>query len=83
MTKTQKNLKIANEVATEIETAQKTYDVAQLLIDNGNVKSKVIRYLKSEGKTTAEITKLMKTVFPNFLYQHARNVLNQVVKKDQ
>jgi hypothetical protein len=69
-------------VAT-VETAQvetKTYDMNQINEQFGGVKSKMIRYLASEGIKTAEITKMMKTVYPDFIYQHARNVLNQKVK---
>lgn len=83
MAKSNKVEQVAVE-STEVQDAPetKTYDVAHLMSINDNQKSKVIRYLKSEGLSTSEITKTMKTVFPNFLYQHARNVLNQKTKKD-
>lgn len=58
----------------------KVYDVAALMLLH-KTKSGVIRYLASEGLKTGEITKVMKTEYPNFIYQHARNVLNQIVKK--
>lgn len=39
-------------------------------------KSAVIRYLKSQGQTTAQIAKFM-----GIRYQHVRNVLTQPLKK--
>lgn len=55
---------------TETETSK------QLITKYGN-KSSAIRALSKEGKKTAEIAKLL-----NIRYQHVRNVLNQIVKKD-
>lgn len=83
MAKSNKVVQVAVE-STEVQVASetKTYDVAHLMSINDNQKSKVIRYLKSEGLSTSQITKTMQTVFPKFLYQHARNVLNQKTKKD-
>lgn len=70
------------EVTTEVPVAEekKVYNVAELMVVH-KTKSGVIRYLAGEKLSTADITKTMKTVFPNFIYQHARNVLNQPLKK--
>lgn len=76
MSKTNKQ----NEVAA-IVTEVAARDMSALALKHGNVKSKMIRELHGEGIKTAEITKLMKEVFPKFIYQHARNVLNQPLKK--
>jgi len=67
-------------IETVAPVAPKTYDV-KALMETLKTKSAVIRHLHGEGLKTAEITTTMKTVFPNFIYQHARNVLNQPLKK--
>lgn len=55
--------------------------MAALATKHQNVKSKMIRELHADGVSTKEITKLMQLVYPKFIYQHARNVLNQKQKK--
>lgn len=76
MAKTQKTeVQVTEQV---VET--KTFDMKEINERFGGVKSKMIRYLASENVRTAQITKLMQQVYPDFIYQHARNVLNQKVK---
>lgn len=74
-----KSKKIEQTNETE-QTEVKGHDIVALITQFDGVKAKVIRFLASEGIKTAEITKMMKTVYPEFRYQHARNVLNQKVK---
>lgn len=57
-------------------------DMNALATKHQSVKSKMIRELAAEGLKTSEITKLMQTLYPKFIYQHARNVLNQKTKKE-
>lgn len=80
----------AAEVTTEVVTTDVvTQDAPQTLgVDmqalnqkHAGVKSKMIRELAAGGMSTAAITKAMQTIFPKFIYQHARNVLNTKVKK--
>jgi hypothetical protein len=65
------------------EAAPQTSEQKMIALDekHGKVKSKMIRELHADGIATKEIVKLMKLVYPNFIYQHARNVLNQQIKK--
>lgn len=63
------------------EQVATTVDMAALNTKHAGVKSKMIRELHAGGMSTAAITKHMQTVFPKFIYQHARNVLNTQVKK--
>lgn len=76
-----KKSQTAANIEQVIEVAKVERDMTALMEQFGGVKSKAIRFLASEGLKTAEITKLMQSVFPKFIYQHARNVLNQKVKE--
>lgn len=78
MAKTTQKIESTESNQEKVET--KTYDMVELNTRFEGVKSKMIRFLASEGIKTAEITKMMKQVYPDFIYQHARNVLNQKVK---
>jgi len=74
------NAKIETAPETVAPVATKTYDIKQMMADH-KTKSAVIRLLAADGLKTSDIVKTMKTEFPNFIYQHARNVLNQPLKK--
>jgi hypothetical protein len=82
-----------NEAVVESQTtteAPKTetpkIDVLQMIADAGS-KSKVIRKLSADGMATKDIVKLFRDAGVKssngnpFIYQHARNVLNQPIKK--
>lgn len=56
------------------------YNVDDLLVSH-KTKSGIIRYLGSLGLSRSDILKVMKTKYPNFLYQHVRNVLITPIKK--
>jgi hypothetical protein len=73
-----KSNKTTETQATETRTEGR--DMNAIMTQFGGVKSKAIRFLASEGLKTSEIVKEMKKVYPDFIYQHARNVLNQKVK---
>lgn len=73
-----KNQVVESTEVTVVETPK--YDMSALVEQFGGVKSKVIRFLASQGEPTKNITKLMQSVYPGFIYQHARNVLNTKVK---
>lgn len=68
------------EVKDEEVPAPVVHNVDELLVTHKN-KSGVIRHLSATGMTRSEILKVMKTKFPNFLYQHVRNVLVTPLKK--
>jgi hypothetical protein len=48
---------------------------------NHKTKSGIIRYLHSQGHPTKNITKFMRETYPDFLYQHARNVITNPLKR--
>lgn len=77
--KTAQTAEVNTNVATETPAPQ--VDMKALETKHDKVKSKMIRELAAGGMKTADITKAMKTLYPEFLYQHARNVLNQKTKK--
>lgn len=74
-------------IVTETEKVVETpvtetvvYDMVVLMAAH-KTKSGVIRHLGGLGLTRSEILKVMKTMYPNFLYQHVRNVLITPLKK--
>jgi hypothetical protein len=84
----QTNTTIEQPVETTVETQETKQlmtadELNKLLEKHGQKKSPVIRELAKLGFKTSEITKIMQTVFPKFLYQHARNVLNQKFNGDR
>lgn len=58
-----------------------TQEMEELDTKHGKVKSKIIRELHANGMATKDIVKRMQLIYPRFIYQHARNVLNQPLKK--
>lgn len=66
---------------TTIATETKVEYVCKDLIVTYHTKSGVIRHLGSLGLTRSQILAIMKQEYPNFLYQHVRNVLITPVKK--
>lgn len=74
--------KVENETTASTTTTKVARDYKEtatqkeLITKYGN-KSKAIRALKKDGKTTSEIADLL-----NIRYQHVRNVLNQVIKTE-
>lgn len=65
--------------AVSIDT-QVSYSCKDLLVTH-KTKSGVIRHLGSLGLTRSQILSIMKQEFPNFIYQHVRNVLITPIKK--
>jgi len=70
----------SKEQVTEIVTESDLFNCEELMTQL-HTKSAVIRYLSSKGQTRSQILKIMKQKFPNFLYQHVRNVLITPIKK--
>ncbi len=55
--------------------------INQIMLDPNTSKSYKIRKLNSLGLNRSQILKEMKVLYPNFLYQHVRNVLVTQLKK--
>lgn len=89
---TMETTETTNETVVEGNTVLKTgetpekIDVLGMISSMGS-KSKVIRKLSADGMATKDIVKLFREAGVKssngnpFIYQHARNVLNQPVKK--
>ena len=78
MPKSNQNAKV-EAVTTEVVDNTSKFNIVELMATH-KTKSAVIRHLAAQGLKTSEIVTVFKVAYPNFLYQHARNVLNQKLK---